>query len=1746
MSKKNNINIYITFFFILIITFIPYFQIKANWYNMDINYYKIITTKDGIAKIELEQLLKIAPELNGKTQDGLHIIYKGNDYPFYYKGDDNINKNAEIYFYGHRVSGDSTYFNHYTNEAVFFLYYDINKQPNRIVLLEESNNITDHIEKVKYNYHIEKDIDYYFGYDVLNIEADRFEKWYWQILNDYPGGKAKNTLKSSLFQSNFFYPTYLNDNENISLIANFSTAFTDPKPDPRYKRCIKVMLNTDTVYSYNFDSLFDNKQIILPLKNFNLFSGINQLSILNSTADTFNTELGIDFYEIIGYGKPRAFNSQAVFEIDENPNNREIEISGFLSKNIVLIDTTSNFILFKNGYGITKINANVNNGATPFISLMINDETHTYNYPGFHIGILRPNSNFSEFQSSKQMGKEIENLLPGITDGTIIVIAYNGEMDIPLYLRTWLLNNGATKIKNIKPGENYICIFKFNDITTIKEFTEQNGLAYTGNYNFISAEVIFEDENANAYSINYKLPANPNFNYTLHISDSLNIENAKVLQTHKTALQTINNNGADMIIITHPQFYNAANQLAEYRRNQGYRIELVNIDDIYKEFSYGIKTPFAIKDFLKFAYNSWKEPKVKYALLIGDASRDPNKNNPTSIATDYIPSYGIPISDYWYGLLKDNKTTNAEIIVGRIPASSDIELLNYLEKIKSYENTMPLSWHKNVLFLNGGLTAEEQKKSKNDSYYFGDLIVNYPICADTFRITKTDFIPSGETQKNEIISAINSGQILTLFNGHASPEVFDMDGWQAQNLNNKDKYGTLATLSCNSGAFAEPSFIKCRNEEYLLSKDKGFICVLGSTTVGEVNSNFILFDNFFDLLLNENIRNIGELVYKSKNKMPNIGEFTTSINYCFSILGDPLININIDTIPDLFITNNNINVTVENTNNNFIKETDSSVNITAILYNAGIINSTPFKIKLTHIYEEEEKEYIISFNEFCKKEEIKFTLPIKNKPGYHYFTIEVDANNDVYETRKDNNIINSKFYVYKLGLLPVEPLAYWNMKTNNLKFRQINQLFNEQSSYLYEFQILKVNNQDTLIIKSSSIDEINEYENYVDWTPDLTLENNKNYILASQLIDKNTENQSGLLYIPFNTYSSLIDNNTTFALKHSSELASLTLENMMITPETETDSSASITLLDKKINYTIKAYTKDKAQRYCRIWLGDSIYVDGTASNRGFNIVIVPKTGINPVGKYYLFDTYNNTEHVIDLLNLLQDSVKTNEYLIIATSDRSFNAFSKKQLDSLKKLLNSFGSKYIDDVSEWSAFAMIGWKNADKDSIIEKHILSDTAKLEGNLTFYTEEGKCQTLNIGPAKKWKELQINGDFSSNDVISNIEVVGINKEKEEIILLKKDTIGSIDLSNIDANDYPYIKVKFISKRNNILYKHYINSILLNYIPSAELTHNKNTHIEPTSILRADSADLILDISNISLRSTSTKSLVDLSFIGLQSSAINNIETEIPEIVPDNNIQILNRFDTEFFDASNLLKITIDKADNNNELYNFNNYLEIAPIIVYEDTIPPTMEIKIDNDIILNKDYITDEPVIEVRLFDNSNLSVTATEPLVVRINGIYQDKFNTKFYQSNVYETGNDIKADLKIIPQKLTDKENLFIFTSVDGSGNRDTTKYLLLISLNGYVNDLKTNPNPVSNNENMNFSFYFIANNNAKCNIDIYNLSGDKVKTITSDLTLRNNLILWDMKDEKGNLIPPGTYYYILTVNAEFWIEPKFGKFIFVK
>ena len=63
--------------------------------------------------------------------------------------------------------------------------------------------------------------------------------------------------------------------------------------------------------------------------------------------------------------------------------------------------------------------------------------------------------------------------------------------------------------------------------------------------------------------------------------------------------------GATYLIITHPNFYQAIQPLATYRASHGETVAVVKTQDIYNQFSGGVKSAQAIKSFLEQAYATW-------------------------------------------------------------------------------------------------------------------------------------------------------------------------------------------------------------------------------------------------------------------------------------------------------------------------------------------------------------------------------------------------------------------------------------------------------------------------------------------------------------------------------------------------------------------------------------------------------------------------------------------------------------------------------------------------------------------------------------------------------------------------------------------------------------------------------------------------------------------------------------------------------------------------------------------------------------------------------------------------------------------------------------------------------------------------------------------------------------------------------------------------------------------------------------
>ena len=93
-------------------------------------------------------------------------------------------------------------------------------------------------------------------------------------------------------------------------------------------------------------------------------------------------------------------------------------------------------------------------------------------------------------------------------------------------------------------------------------------------------------------------------------------------------------NAADWIMITHRSLgwdgsgaqQGWVNSLVSLRQSQGLRTAVVDIEDVFDEFGYGLVTPQAVKDFITYAYESWQSPAPQYVLLVGDTSYDYKDN----------------------------------------------------------------------------------------------------------------------------------------------------------------------------------------------------------------------------------------------------------------------------------------------------------------------------------------------------------------------------------------------------------------------------------------------------------------------------------------------------------------------------------------------------------------------------------------------------------------------------------------------------------------------------------------------------------------------------------------------------------------------------------------------------------------------------------------------------------------------------------------------------------------------------------------------------------------------------------------------------------------------------------------------------------------------------------------------------------------------------------------------------------------
>jgi hypothetical protein len=478
-----------------------------------------------------------------------------------------------------------------------------------------------------------------------------------------------------------------------------------------------------------------------------------------------------------------------------------------------------------------------------------------------------------ENQSKGFFEAEVPQALLHEGDNLVSLIAQNGEMDISVidsirltYWHTYTADEDALRFT--AQGGSHLTVNGFShsrirvfDITDSKDVIEVIG------------KVISEGE---GYAITFRVPESGS--RTLLALTEGKIKSPEGVIANRPSSWHEGRNDADLVMIGYGDFLESLQPLKKLRESQGLKVALIDVEDLYDEFSFGNKSPKAIKDLLTLAKVKWQR-RPRYVLLVGDASFDP-KNYYGYGDFDFVPTklvdtvYMETASDDWFGDF--NNDGLPEMAIGRVPVRSVEEANRVVSKIINYEKT-------------GALKEAVLVADKNEN---GDDI-NFEGASEEVRALLPDFIlvrkiyrgqfGGDDLAKSELMGDINRGPLLVNFIGHGSLEIWRgsiLTSDDAENLTNTG-LPFFVNMTCLNGFFQDP-YAEPLAEALLKAPQGGAVAVWTSSGLTDPNQQAVMNQELIKLLFNGGLLTLGEATALAKASVSD-----QDIRKTWILFGDP-------------------------------------------------------------------------------------------------------------------------------------------------------------------------------------------------------------------------------------------------------------------------------------------------------------------------------------------------------------------------------------------------------------------------------------------------------------------------------------------------------------------------------------------------------------------------------------------------------------------------------------------------------------------------------------------------------------------------------------------------------------------------------------------------------------------------------------------------------------------------------------------
>jgi hypothetical protein len=342
--------------------------------------------------------------------------------------------------------------------------------------------------------------------------------------------------------------------------------------------------------------------------------------------------------------------------------------------------------------------------------------------------------------------------------------------------------------------------------------------------------------------------------------------------------------GADVVIVTHPDFVTNLAPLVRLRESQGHHISLVTTDQIFDEYNYGERSPFAIRSFLQEAASVWQS-KPQSILFVGDASFDPRDYLGLG-DFDFVPTRIIETaafktaSDDWFTDFAQNGF--ATIPTGRLPVRTSADADLVVSKIIGYEHGSSAgSWNSQALLI------ADQNVDSNFTAAANSAAATLPSTLQVSEIL-ADSLDSA-TARSQILAALNNGALLVDYNGHGAEQQWSFadlfDTTVAAALSNGGRLPVYLLMDCLNGFFQDV-YAESLAESLLLAPNGGAVAVWASSGFTQQSPQSTLNQAFLHFFASNPNQSLGRLVLQAK-----AGTTDNDVRRTWILFGDPAMKI---------------------------------------------------------------------------------------------------------------------------------------------------------------------------------------------------------------------------------------------------------------------------------------------------------------------------------------------------------------------------------------------------------------------------------------------------------------------------------------------------------------------------------------------------------------------------------------------------------------------------------------------------------------------------------------------------------------------------------------------------------------------------------------------------------------------------------------------------------------------------------------